>query len=134
VRALLGVDSGFALVVFGDPSWVEFVPNLRRDRWKSGRKSKPRMSLVLAVLIAKMRFEDARFGARASNLQDEHWNKKQEQKRAFEEEKKSCKDEGAKYIDGIANARIDAVGDQLSRLGPDREGIAKLDACGDQEN
>jgi len=81
-----------------------------------------------------MLFEDTSFGARANNLQNQHRTYQQEQVRALEEEKESREDQDTKDIDWIADARVDAVCDQLRGLGLHREGIAELEARNGQEN
>ena len=88
----------------------------------------------MAVLFTEMFLEEAGLGAGTADLEDEHRHEKQEQIRAFEEKKESRENDGAEYIDGIANARIDAVGNQLICLRRQRERIAKLDARDSQKD
>ena len=66
-----------------------------------------------------MRFKDARLGAGARDLKDQHGDEKQEQERAVQERKEPRENECAEHVDRISNARVDAAGDQLR--GPGRE-------------
>jgi len=61
-------------------------------------------------------------------------NEKQEVKGALEEKKEARENDCAEHIDRIPNERVDAAGDQMSRLRRERKGIAMLDARDGQED
>ncbi len=82
------------------------------------QKLEPGGGSIAAIFVAEMRFEDASFGAGAGDLEDQHGHNKQEQVGAFEKKKEPGEHKGAEDIDGIANARVDAGGDELRGLGP----------------
>ncbi len=103
------------------------------SRGATGRLE-PGGGAIASIFVAETRFEDPSFGTGAGDLENEDGHEKKEKKRTLEEEKEPRGNECAKKIDGIANARIEAAGDELSGLGRHEKGIAKLDARDGQED
>jgi hypothetical protein len=92
------------------------------------------LGFVEAVLVAEAGFEDAGLGASAEDLQGNEDEKNEEVPRTVEKENEAEDPDVAKKVDGIANAGVQAVGDELARLRRDGERGAELDARDDNEH
>jgi hypothetical protein len=90
--------------------------------------SKPGAGFVLAVLVAEAFFEDASFGARAEELQRENDEEKQKEIGIPEKQEQADQEEGRENVDGVADAGVDPVSDELPGLWRKGEGVAELDA------
>ena len=90
--------------------------------------SKPGVRAVLAVGISKTLFEDLRFTPSPEGLQQKDREQQQEKGRAIQIEDQSCQRESRENIDGIADLRIQAMGNERAGLRSDGEGIPKLNA------
>jgi len=88
----------------------------------------------LAVLVAEAGFEDAGFGAGAENLHGDENEEDEEEPEAAEEEDETEDGDMAEEVDGVANAGVQAMGDELAGLRCNGEGAAELQAGdGDKE-
>ena len=88
----------------------------------------------MAVLVAEAGFEDAGFCAGAKDLHGDEDEEDEEKPEAAEEEDEAEDSDVAEEIDGIANAGVEAVSDELAGLRSDGEGAAELQAGdGDEE-
>jgi hypothetical protein len=96
--------------------------------WVRVNQSKPGSGFVLAVLVAKVFFENASFGARAEELQRKNDEEKQKEIGIPEKEEQADQEERGENVNGVADARVDPVRDQLPGLRRKGEGVAELDA------
>lgn len=87
----------------------------------------------MAVLVAEMGFEDVGFGACAEDLQGNDEEKGEQVIELVEKEDESEEDKGAEDVYGIANAGIEAMGDEFARLRRQGEGFAELYASDGEE-
>jgi len=74
------------------------------------------VGFVLAVFVAKVGFEDAGFGASAQDLHGEEEEKSEQVVRLVEKKDESGESQEAEEINRVANAGIEAMGDELAGL------------------
>ncbi len=92
------------------------------------------MGFVLEVLIAKASFENAGFRAGANDLERNDDEKSEEVVGLIQEEEQADDNHRAEDVDGIADAGVEAVGDELACLRGDGKRIAELEAgYGDEQ-
>src|SRR5579859_3958419 len=96
-------------------------------------RSEPGSGAILAVGVAETGFEDAGFGAGAQDLQGNDDEKGEQVVRPVEKEDESEQNQSAENVNGIANAGIEAMRDELARLRREGERFAELDTSDGQE-
>lgn len=79
-------------------------------------------------MVAEVVFEDARFGTSADDLEGDDHEENEQEVGAIEAEDDSEDGDRAKNINGIADAGIEAVRDELAGFRRDGKRIAELDA------
>src|SRR5271168_701046 len=105
--------------------------NDARNDWRNLRLE-PGVGFILAVSVAEALFEDAAFGAGAQDLHGNYDEEEPRVLRAVEVEQQASEEKDAEDVDGVANAGVDAGGDEFVGLGTNGEGVAELQA-GDSE-
>lgn len=98
------------------------------------KESEPGAGFVLAVFVGEGLLQDAGFGARAKPLQGNEHDEQQKQIRNADKQEQPDQQDCRKNVDGVADAGIDAVGNELARLRCQREGFAKLGARDDHRD
>ena len=92
------------------------------------KRLEPGLASIVAVGVAELFFQHLGFFAGANHLH-RHDDHQEEQPGRFVDEKEEAGYEGcAKEIDGIANLRVQATGDEFFCPGPDSEGFPQLDS------